>query len=351
MKTNGAVFVVLSQNNEKTAKAISERVGKTTILSQSQSDKDRKPMLGLGGVLSGIDKTKGSSNSLSWQSVDFLNPGTVMAMPDGKHIVLVQDFMNRPILADSTPYFADPDLVDRCFNPRTFTGPYPALPMSIEEMDRVAAVRNGPAAAAPVERKEWFDISEPTTVGFVLLPNDVRAINTFRSTATLPADEEIEMMVVRADFRHPFSLPPAAPSPLVSTSSSNPDEIIEALRGCDRVMVYDRAEFRELVLEKASQDTVQPQALYSFQDLLRRIGAPVYPLNSAASYLTESQPMLVPIACTPSDAWVIYAELYNCVIGQLQALFEADSFDPPAQAPAAETSSNGTPSDSGRSAA
>jgi len=88
--------VILPLNNEKTAQRFTQMVGKTTITSTMLSTANGQLF-------------KSSCNK-SITAKELISPDEFMSMPEGKHIVLYQKFLNRPILSDSPFYFKDRQL-------------------------------------------------------------------------------------------------------------------------------------------------------------------------------------------------------------------------------------------------
>lgn len=139
LKSTTAIKIVLTQNNENTAKQISEMAGKMTFRKESLSDKPRK---GLEGFIRG----PGKAASESWEGVEFLRPSFLTSMPRDKHIVLVQNFMSRPIYCDTPKFFLESKkrkggrqpIAEKVLNLRTFVGPKPGVPMPTELMAAAA---------------------------------------------------------------------------------------------------------------------------------------------------------------------------------------------------------------------
>ncbi len=94
-----AVKVVLSQNNEQTAKRFVEMVGNTTIEVKSTSRQE------------GLAAPQGSmftqNVSRQMQSSTVIQVSDIMSLDITKQYVLVQSHMSRPILADSPRWFLD----------------------------------------------------------------------------------------------------------------------------------------------------------------------------------------------------------------------------------------------------
>jgi type IV secretion system protein VirD4 len=135
LKSTTAIKVILSQNNETAARSVSQMAGKMTYLKESYSFKEGDALEKFMG-----QKYKEIVSGENWEGRDFIDVSFVMAMPQDKHIVLVQNFMNRPILADTPKFFLVPDLAKKVFNLRNGSGPKPAFPMPRDLMDKAAGV-------------------------------------------------------------------------------------------------------------------------------------------------------------------------------------------------------------------
>lgn len=114
------VQIVLPQNDIETAKHYINMVGKTTIRKVSASRQ-----LGFSKQANPWAKNE----SVSIDQTDFLRTEDVMAMKPGTHIILPQNFMNRPIRCKSPMFYEDPQLLSRVLNLRTNMGPKPANPL------------------------------------------------------------------------------------------------------------------------------------------------------------------------------------------------------------------------------
>jgi type IV secretion system protein VirD4 len=124
LKSTTAMKVILSQNNETAAKQIAEMAGSMTYMKASYGKKDYGD-----AVTKFLDMKKEVITGTNWEKRSFIDPSFVMAMPEDKHLVLVQKHMNRPILADTPKFFKEPDILAKVLNLRTGEGPKPALPM------------------------------------------------------------------------------------------------------------------------------------------------------------------------------------------------------------------------------
>jgi type IV secretion system protein VirD4 len=112
--------IVLTQNDHETAGHYQKMVGKTTIRKQSYSRN------------AGLSKSANPwarNESIASESVDFLRPEDIMAQKVGTHLVLAQNFLNRPMKVDSPMFFEDPAMLKKVFDPRTGKGPPPASPL------------------------------------------------------------------------------------------------------------------------------------------------------------------------------------------------------------------------------
>jgi type IV secretory pathway TraG/TraD family ATPase VirD4 len=133
MKSTTAVKVILSQNNETAARSISAMAGSMTYMKASYSKKEHGDP-----ITKFLDMKKEIITGSNWEKRDFIDASFVMSMPIGKHIVLVQNFMNRPILSDTPRFFEEPSISSRVYNLRTGTGPKPSLPMPSTYMQEAA---------------------------------------------------------------------------------------------------------------------------------------------------------------------------------------------------------------------
>ena len=94
-----AVKIILSQNDNDTADMIAKMVGDTTIRKASHSYQD------------GLSKSAFSwSRNDTVEKVPFLRHADIIGMQPGTHLVLVQNFMNRPMKLNTPMYFKDPDM-------------------------------------------------------------------------------------------------------------------------------------------------------------------------------------------------------------------------------------------------
>lgn len=179
LKSTTAIKVILSQNNETAAKTISQMAGAMTFKKANyQTKKGEDPVTQLLAI------RKEVANTENWEKRDFIDASFVMSMPLGKHIVLVQNFMNRPILANTPRFFEEPDIARRVYNLRTGSGPKPALPMPARMMKTSAVV-----AAEAVERARSQasirDAVDEPEVALLVTPRNIHELSRDPATNTL----------------------------------------------------------------------------------------------------------------------------------------------------------------------
>lgn len=177
MKSTTAIKVILSQNNETAAKAISAMAGSMTYKKANYAKKEHGDP-----VTKFLDLKKEIITGEHWEKREFIDPSFVMSMPVGKHIVLVQNFMNRPILSDTPRFFEDPEISKRVYNLRTGGGPKPSLPMPQNYMI---------AAAEKVKQSEKIKKRQQDIEGYKLEP-DVAIIVTPENISELSYDFETD---------------------------------------------------------------------------------------------------------------------------------------------------------------
>src|SRR3546814_5530328 len=69
------------------------------------------------------------NESIASEGVDFLRIEDITAMKPGTHLILPQNFLNRPMKVESPFFFEDEAMLAKVFNPRTKRGPAPANPL------------------------------------------------------------------------------------------------------------------------------------------------------------------------------------------------------------------------------
>lgn len=149
-----AVRAVLPQNDKDSIREIADTVGKTTVKRASFSRQ-----VGLKGTPFSANRSE------SIEGVSLLSEANLASMKAGHHILIVQDFLNRPIDCVSCVYFADPLMRSRSYNPHAAPGKQgfaPALPLPLDShTERLAEYKALDEAAereeAYVAREARFD--------------------------------------------------------------------------------------------------------------------------------------------------------------------------------------------------
>lgn len=172
LNSNTAIKIILSQNNEKTAKTVSEMAGKITYKSSSESG-GKSPIPGSLGKL--FSK---KSTTDSWQSVEFLKVSDIMSMPQDKHVVLVQNFMNRPIRLTTPKFFLEDDIKAKAYNLRDFSGLAPTTPMPLSYIEEADTRHNSHREAEEVK-------ANPRHV-VIVTPRDIQHLGRNDDTGELP---------------------------------------------------------------------------------------------------------------------------------------------------------------------
>ncbi len=98
-----ACKVILSQNNEQTAQRFSKMIGNKTVQTSSYSKTE------------GISFQKGSnpfSKNVSYQlqGTSVISTTQLLSLPMLKQVILMQGFIDRPIMADAPRWYLDPGM-------------------------------------------------------------------------------------------------------------------------------------------------------------------------------------------------------------------------------------------------
>ena len=129
--TTTAAKVILAQNNEQTAERFSKMIGTKTIQNASYSAQE---------AIFGFNVKMSNNVSRSLQSKNVVGASSMMSLDAKKQYVLMQGFLNRPILADSPRWFLDKKMSKKCSLP-----PSPFVPAWIvaqredTEVEKLAA--------------------------------------------------------------------------------------------------------------------------------------------------------------------------------------------------------------------
>lgn len=251
MKSTTAMKVILSQNNETAAKSIAEMAGSMTYMKASYGMKDYgDPVSKFFGMKKEI------ITGTNWEKRNFIDPSFVMAMPADKHVVLVQKFMNRPILADTPKFFKEPEVLERVLNLRTNEGPKPALPMPATMMSK-AAVDDVKTKQAQLNDQEIQKIKKNPIVAVVVTPQNISDISRDLSEDEIvnknPLGTEFSVCHVNTDENQGyFKLPKKSEI----TTTADPD-VLRALTEDRSVFVFgpeDRKALQEALGDQKLPD-------------------------------------------------------------------------------------------------
>lgn len=106
--TTTAAKIILAQNNEQTAQRFEKMIGSKTIEVKSSSRTE------------GWSKAANpfaANISRSLQSSSVVGASEMMSLPSTKQVVIMQGFLNRPIMADSPRWYLDPKMKKKCAIP------------------------------------------------------------------------------------------------------------------------------------------------------------------------------------------------------------------------------------------
>ena len=97
-----ACKVILSQNNEQTAQRFSKMIGNKTVQTTSYSRSE--------GSLNKDFNPFAKNVSYSLQAAPVISTTQLLSLPMLKQVVLMQSFIDRPIIADSPRWYMDPKM-------------------------------------------------------------------------------------------------------------------------------------------------------------------------------------------------------------------------------------------------
>ena len=101
-------YSIIAQNNEKTAERFSKMIGSKTIQTRSVSANE---------AIMGFNMKMSANVSKSLQSSSVVGASEMMSLDSMKQYVLMQGFLNRPILADAPRYYLDKGMKRKCALP------------------------------------------------------------------------------------------------------------------------------------------------------------------------------------------------------------------------------------------
>ena len=110
-----AAKIILSQNNEQTAQRFEKMIGTRTVEIASSSRTE-------GWSKQATPFSKNVSRSLQGTAV--IGASQMLSMPSTQQIVLMQGFMNKPIMADAPRWFWDKEMTAKCNIPPSPFVPY-----------------------------------------------------------------------------------------------------------------------------------------------------------------------------------------------------------------------------------
>ncbi len=113
--TTTAAKVILAQNNEQTAQRFEKMIGTKTIKTTSVSAQE--------GMF-GINPKMSQNVSTSLQSQSVVGASEMMSLDSMKQYVIMQGYLNRPILADAPRWFLDKSMKKKCSLPASPFVPY-----------------------------------------------------------------------------------------------------------------------------------------------------------------------------------------------------------------------------------
>lgn len=234
LKSTTAMKVILSQNNETAAKQIAEMAGSMTYMKASYGKKDYGDP-----VTKFLDMKKEVVTGTNWEKRSFIDPSFVMAMPEDKHLVLVQKHMNRPILADTPKFFMEPDILAKVLNLRTGEGPKPSLPMPKYMMDNAA--KAGVEAQKAEEAAAEIDAAmKNPDVAVIVTPQNISDISRDPSSTEdenrNPVGSEFAICHIHLTDEDDFF---DLPEDQDITTTSDPEEIKKMVEG-RKVYVFSK---------------------------------------------------------------------------------------------------------------
>ena len=110
-----AAKIILSQNNEQTAQRFEKMIGTKTVEIASKSRTE-------GWSKQATPFSANVSRSLNATAV--IGASQMLSLPSTQQIVLMQGYMNRPIMADAPRWFLDKEMTRKCNIPPSPYVPY-----------------------------------------------------------------------------------------------------------------------------------------------------------------------------------------------------------------------------------
>lgn len=257
LKSTTAIKVILTQNNEGTAKMVSQMAGSMTY-KKANFEVAKDPFLKAVGM------SKEVSRGDSFDKREFLDAAFIMSMPVGKHVVLVQNFMSRPIFADTPRFFEEPELAKRVYNLRSGTGPKPTLPMPKAMIDKAVKQHNAKATNEEIERRA----TEVLESGEAMIVVSPRNIETLRSEIEgVKADIHGETWVVADIKLDPAAVRIATPAQEQIRIGADLQSMVAA-SGMRRIFLFSNADLDAArgAIEKALGGAIDPRLITVVED-------------------------------------------------------------------------------------
>ena len=238
MKSTTAVKVILSQNNDGAAKQISEMAGSMTYMKHNYGKKDHGDP-----ITKFFDMNKEIITGSHWEKRSFIDPSFVMSMPAGKHIVLVQNFMSRPILSETPKFFAEPEISRKVYNLRTGSGPRPSLPMPFRYMEKAQEHEKIEQDNRKALKEITKSLNEPE-IAIVVTPANISKLSYDFETQDIrvPEGREFAVSRIRLTDEDVFFDPPEDGD---ITVTDDPKIIHDIVSG-RKVYVFDEDDFQTL---------------------------------------------------------------------------------------------------------
>ncbi len=136
-----ACKIILPQNNEQTAQRFEKMIGTRTVEVASYSRTE-------GFTKNATPFSKSVSRSL--QATSVVGASTLLSLPALKQVVVMQGYINRPIMADAPRYYLDKDMLAKTKMP-----PAPSVPDWI--VAQREEISDDMLAALGIETEDWED--------------------------------------------------------------------------------------------------------------------------------------------------------------------------------------------------
>ena len=261
LKSTTAIKVALSQNNEAAAKAISSMAGSMTFKKAHYTRHNYGDP-----ITKALDIKKEEISQEQWEKREFIDPAFVMSLPQDKHIVLVQNHMNRPILSNTPKFFLESQILKRVYNLRTGNGPKPTLPMPASYMEH-AANDEAKSIQLKLEQQEINKALDNDEIAIIVSPQNISELSHDFNTgepAIPPGSQWIVCQTTRPEFEKYFK----APDPEKTFITNNPETIHEAVSG-RKAYIFNEDDFKQLneLFNQANLKNIPHQLKFNVQKM------------------------------------------------------------------------------------